>query len=334
MIYKFTNRAKKVIEIANDISIELGHNYIGTEHILYGLVKEGEGIASKVLQNKGVTSEKILKEIKEMLGCGKEIKESLGFTPRSKRVLENAFFEAKRIGYNYIGTEHLLLALMKEGDCIAIKIILELNVEISQIYNEGVKVINEEEIDNEINKDISKSKSNSQQTTTLNQFGEDITEKAEEGKFDNIIGREKEVERMIEILSRRTKNNPCLIGEPGVGKTAIVEGLAEKMVIGDVPQNLKEKRIISIDISGMVAGTKYRGDFEERIKKALGEVRKAGDIILFIDEIHTIVGAGAAEGAIDAANILKPLLARGEIQLIGATTVEEYRKYIEKDSAL
>ena len=334
MIYKFTNRAKKVIEIADDISIELGHNYIGTEHILYGLVKEGEGIASKVLQNKGVTSEKILKEIKEMLGCGKEIKESLGFTPRSKRVLENAFFEAKRIGYNYIGTEHLLLALMKEGDCIAIKIILELNVEISQIYNEVVKVINEEEIDNEINKDISKSKSNSQQTTTLNQFGEDITEKAEEGKFDNIIGREKEVERMIEILSRRTKNNPCLIGEPGVGKTAIVEGLAEKMVIGDVPQNLKEKRIISIDISGMVAGTKYRGDFEERIKKALAEVRKAGDIILFIDEIHTIVGAGAAEGAIDAANILKPLLARGEIQLIGATTVEEYRKYIEKDSAL
>ena len=334
MIYKFTNRAKKVIEIANDISIELGHNYIGTEHILYGLVKEGEGIASKVLQNKGVTSEKILKEIKEMLGYGKEIKQSLGFTPRSKRVLENAFLEAKRIGYNYIGTEHLLLALMKEGDCIAIKIILELNVEISQIYNEVAKVINEEEIDNEINKDISKTKSKSQQTATLNQFGEDITEKAEDGKFDNIIGREKEVERMIEILSRRTKNNPCLIGEPGVGKTAIVEGLAEKIAIVDVPQNLKEKRIISIDISGMVAGTKYRGDFEERIKKALGEVRKAGDIILFIDEIHTIVGAGAAEGAIDAANILKPLLARGEIQLIGATTVEEYRKYIEKDSAL
>ena len=334
MIYKFTNRAKKVIEIADDISIELGHNYIGTEHILYGLVKEGEGIASKVLQNKGVTSEKILKEIKEMLGYGKEIKQSLGFTPRSKRVLENAFLEAKRIGYNYIGTEHLLLALMKEGDCIAIKIILELNVEIPQIYNEVAKVINEEEIDNEINKDISKSKSKSQQTTTLNQFGEDITEKAEEGKFDNIIGREKEVERMIEILSRRTKNNPCLIGEPGVGKTAIVEGLAEKITSGDVPQNLKEKRIISIDISGMVAGTKYRGDFEERIKKALGEVRKSGDIILFIDEIHTIVGAGAAEGAIDAANILKPLLARGEIQLIGATTVEEYRKYIEKDSAL
>lgn len=333
MLYKFTNRAKKVIEIANDKSIELGHNYIGTEHILYGLVKEGEGIASKVLTNKGITSEKVLKEIQEMLGNGKEIKESLGFTPRSKRVLENAFLEAKRIGYNYIGTEHLLLAILKEEDSIAVKIIIELNVEIPQIYNEIAKVINEE-IYNENNKETSNNKHQNSQTPILNQYGEDITEKAEEGKFDNIIGREKEIERMIEILSRRTKNNPCLVGEPGVGKTAIVEGLAEKIIIGDVPQNLREKRIVSIDLSSMVAGTKYRGDFEDRIKKALAEVRKAGDIILFIDEIHTIVGAGAAEGAIDAANILKPLLARGEIQLIGATTLEEYRKYIEKDSAL
>ena len=333
MLYKFTNRAKKVIEIANDKSIELGHNYIGTEHILYGLVKEGEGIASKVLTNKGITSEKVLKEIQEMLGNGKEIKESLGFTPRSKRVLENAFLEAKRIGYNYIGTEHLLLAILKEEDSIAVKIIIELNVEIPQIYNEIAKVINEE-IYNENNKETSNNKHQNSQTPILNQYGEDITEKAEEGKFDNIIGREKEIERMIEILARRTKNNPCLVGEPGVGKTAIVEGLAEKIIIGDVPQNLREKRIVSIDLSSMVAGTKYRGDFEDRIKKALAEVRKAGDIILFIDEIHTIVGAGAAEGAIDAANILKPLLARGEIQLIGATTLEEYRKYIEKDSAL
>ena len=333
MLYKFTNRAKKVIEIANDKSIELGHNYIGTEHILYGLVKEGEGIASKVLTNKGITSEKVLKEIQEMLGNGKEIKESLGFTPRSKRVLENAFLEAKRIGYNYIGTEHLLLAILKEEDSIAVKIIIELNVEIPQIYNEIAKVINEE-IYNENNKETSNNKHQNSQTPILNQYGEDITEKAEEGKFDNIIGREKEIERMIQILSRRTKNNPCLVGEPGVGKTAIVEGLAEKIIIGDVPQNLREKRIVSIDLSSMVAGTKYRGDFEDRIKKALAEVRKAGDIILFIDEIHTIVGAGAAEGAIDAANILKPLLARGEIQLIGATTLEEYRKYIEKDSAL
>ena len=334
MVYKFTNRAKKVIEIANDISVELGHNYIGTEHILYGLVKEGEGIASKVLTNKGITTEKVQKQIEEMLGRGNEIKASLGFTPRSKRVLENAFLESKRIGYNYIGTEHLLLAIMKEEDCIASKIILELNIEIPKIYNEIAKVINEEEIDNEVNKDIGMIKSKSTQTPILNQFGEDLTTKAEEGKFDNIVGREKEIERVIQILSRRTKNNPCLIGEPGVGKTAIVEGLAEKIILGEVPQNLKEKRIFSVDISGMVAGAKYRGDFEERIKKALGEVRKVGNIILFIDEIHTIVGAGAAEGAIDAANILKPLLARGEIQLIGATTLDEYRKHIEKDSAL
>ena len=334
MIYKFTNKAKRVIEIANDISIELGHNYIGTEHILYGLAKEGEGIAAKVLNNKGITDDKIKSKIEELLGRGDEIKESLGFTPRTKKVLENAFLEAKRIGYNYIGTEHLLLAIMKEADCVATRIIIELNVDIPKIYNEIAKVINEEEADREIGKDMPRIKGSYSTTTTLNQFGEDITVQAEEGKFDNIVGREKEIERIIQILSRRNKNNPCLIGEPGVGKTAIVEGLAEKIVYGEVPESLKEKRIVSIDISGMVAGAKYRGDFEERIKKALNEVKKAGDVILFIDEIHTIVGAGAAEGAIDAANILKPLLARGDIQLIGATTIEEYRKYIEKDSAL
>ena len=334
MVYKFTNKAKKVIEIANDISIELGHNYIGTEHILYGLAKEGDGIAAKVLNNKGVTEEKIKAKIEELLGKGDEIKESLGFTPRTKKVLENAFLEAKRIGYNFIGTEHLLLAIMKEGDCVATRVIIELNVDIPMIYNEIAKVINEEELDRDIGKDIPRVRGSFATTTTLNQFGEDITVQAEEGKFDNIVGREKEIERIIQILSRRTKNNPCLIGEPGVGKTAIVEGLAEKIVDGEVPESLKGKRIVSIDISGMVAGAKYRGDFEERIKKALNEVKKVGDVILFIDEIHTIVGAGAAEGAIDAANILKPLLARGEIQLIGATTIEEYRKYIEKDSAL
>ena len=334
MVYKFTNKAKKVIEIANDISIELGHNYIGTEHILYGLVKEGEGIAAKVLNNKGITDEKVRVKIEELLGVGREIKETLGFTPRTKRVLENAFLESKRIGYNYIGTEHLLLAILKEEDCVATRIILELNVEISKVYNEIAKVINEEESDQEIKKDITRARGSYSSTTVLNQFGEDITVQAEDGKFDNIIGREAEIERIIQILSRRTKNNPCLIGEPGVGKTAIVEGLAERIVSGEVPENLKDKRIVSIDISGMVAGAKYRGDFEERIKKALNEVKKVGDVILFIDEIHTIVGAGAAEGAIDAANILKPLLARGEIQLIGATTIEEYRKYIEKDSAL
>ncbi len=334
MVYKFTNKAKKVIEIANDISIELGHNYIGTEHILYGLVKEGEGIAAKVLNNKGITDEKVRVKIEELLGVGREIKETLGFTPRTKRVLENAFLEAKRIGYNYIGTEHLLLAILKEEDCVAVRVIVELNVEVSKIYSEIAKVINEEESDQEIKKDITRVRGSYSSTTVLNQFGEDITVQAEDGKFDNIIGREDEIERIIQILSRRTKNNPCLIGEPGVGKTAIVEGLAERIVSGEVPENLKDKRIVSIDISGMVAGAKYRGDFEERIKKVLNEVKKVGDVILFIDEIHTIVGAGAAEGAIDAANILKPLLARGEIQLIGATTIEEYRKYIEKDSAL
>ena len=332
MIYKFTNRAKKSIEIADDISLELGHNYIGTEHMLYGLIKEGEGIASKVLTNKGITEEKVEKKIEEMLGKGKEIKQSLGFTPRAKRVLENAFLEARKIGYNFIGTEHLLLAILKEKDCIATRIITELNVEISKIYNEIANVINED--DEKITyKEKTKTAINNS-TPTLKQFGEDITTKAEEGKFDNVVEREKEIERIIQILSRRTKNNPCLIGEPGVGKTAVVEGLAEKIASGDVPETLKEKRIFSMDISGMVAGAKYRGDFEERIKKALAEVKKVGNIILFIDEVHTIVGAGAAEGAIDASNILKPLLARGDIQLIGATTIDEYRKYIEKDTAL
>ena len=329
MIYKFTGKAKKTIEIANDISIELGHKYIGTEHILYGLVKEGEGIAAKVLVNKGITEEKIYKKIEEILGKGKEIKESLGFTPKGKKVLENALLEAKRLGYNHIGTEHLLLAILKE-DCIAVQIIKDLNIEIPKIYSEIAKIINEE------NKEEITYKANTKTTLTptLNQFGVDITEKAEQGKFDDVIGRKNEIERIIEILSRRTKNNPCLVGKPGVGKTAIIEGLAEKIINGEVTENLIEKRIINMDISGLVAGAKYRGDFEERLKKVLNEVKKAENIILFIDEIHTIVGAGAAEGAIDAANILKPLLARGEIQLIGATTTEEYKQYIEKDAAL
>ena len=297
-------------------------------------MKEGEGIAAKVLLNKGITPEKTVKKIEEIVGKGNEIEETLGFTPRTKRILENAFLETKKIGSNFIGTEHLLLAILKESDCLAVKIILELNVEIPKIYNEIAKVVNEEEIDNDINKKLSKSVGGTSATPTLNQYGDDITAKAEEGKYDTIIGREKEIERIMQIISRRNKNNPCLVGEPGVGKTAIVEGLAEKIIAGDVPENLKNKRIIDLDISGIVAGAKYRGDFEERIKKILDEVKKAKNIILFIDEIHTIVGAGAAEGAIDAANILKPLLARGEIQLIGATTLDEYRKYIEKDSAL
>ncbi len=335
MTYKFTNRAKKAIELANEVAIELGHNYIGTEHVLYGLSKEGSGVASKVLGNQEVTPTEVIDKIIELIGQEEPIPETLGFTPRTKRVFENAFIEARKLGYNYIGTEHLLIGILREGDCIAARILLELNVNIPKLYNEIVKVINEGEDLNDNNATKQERKSGSyNQTTTLNQFGEDLSKKAAEGKLDPIIGRKEEIERVIQILSRRTKNNPCLIGEPGVGKTAVVEGLAQKIVAGDVPEILKDKRVVSMDISGMVAGAKYRGDFEERIKKALAEVKKAGDIILFIDEMHTIVGAGAAEGAIDAANILKPLLARGEIQLVGATTLNEYRKYIEKDSAL
>ena len=335
MTYKFTNRAQKAVEYANEIAIELGHSYIGTEHLLYGLVKEGAGIAAKVLANQEVTEDKIIEKIEELIGTEETKGETMGFTPRTKRVIENAFLEARKIGYNYIGTEHLLIGIMREGDSIAVRILLDLNVSIPKLYNEIIKVINgDESVTQNGNTKKVKGRGSFNSTPTLNQFGQDLTKKAEEGKLDPIIGREKEIQRVIQILSRRTKNNPCLIGEPGVGKTAIVEGLAQKIVSGDVPEILKDKRVVTVDISGMVAGAKYRGDFEERIKKALNEVRKAGDVILFIDEIHTIVGAGSAEGAIDAANILKPLLARGEIQLVGATTLEEYRKYIEKDAAL
>ena len=335
MTYSFTNRAKKAIDLANELAIELGHNYIGTEHILYGLVKEGSGVAARVLANQGIEPDMIIDKIVELVGNEAPITETLGFTPRSKRVIETSFIEARKLGYNYIGTEHLLIGILREADSIAARILLELNTNIPRLYNEIIKVINEGE-DYTPDSDNGKGgkRGSYNQTPTLNQFGEDLTKKAEEGKLDPIIGRKEEIERVIQILSRRTKNNPCLIGEPGVGKTAAVEGLAEKIVSGDVPEILKNKRVVTMDISGMVAGSKYRGDFEERIKKALDEVKKAGDVILFIDEIHTIVGAGAAEGAIDAANILKPLLARGEIQLIGATTLNEYRKYIEKDAAL
>ena len=336
MMYSFTNRAKKAIDIANEVAMELGHNYIGTEHILYGLVKEGSGVAAKVLESQEIESDAIIDKIVELIGNESPITETLGFTPRSKRVIENAFIEARKLGYNYIGTEHMLMGILREGDSIATRILIELNVNIPKLYNEIIKVINEgEDYSNDgLNNKNSKKRGSYNSTPTLNQFGSDVTQKAEEGRLDPIIGRKEEIERVIQILSRRTKNNPCLIGEPGVGKTAAVEGLAQKIVSGDVPEILKDKRVVTLDISGMIAGSKYRGDFEERIKKALDEVKKAGDVILFIDEIHTIVGAGAAEGAMDAANILKPLLARGEIQLIGATTLNEYRKYIEKDAAL
>ena len=337
MKYKFTNSAEIALEIANEIAAKLGHNYIGTEHLLYGLVEEANGVASKVLANQGVTSAEVLKEIEDLIGINEEASitdiDAIGFTPRTKRVIENAFMEARRLNSQYIGTEHLLVGIMREGDSVAVRIMMDLNVNPQKLYNEIVKTINETESKEQGAKRGS-NRGSFNSTPTLNQYGSDLTKRATEGKLDPVIGRSTEIDRVIQILSRRTKNNPCLIGEPGVGKTAIAEGLAEKIVAGDVPETLKNKRVVSVDISSMVAGAKYRGDFEERIKKSLDEVRKAGDVILFIDEIHTIVGAGSAEGAVDAANILKPLLARGEIQVIGATTTNEYRKYIEKDAAL
>ena len=337
MKYKFTNSAEIALEIANEIAAKLGHNYIGTEHLLYGLVEEANGVASKVLANQGVTSAEVLKEIEDLIGINEEVSitdiDAIGFTPRTKRVIENAFMEARRLNSQYIGTEHLLVGIMREGDSVAVRIMMDLNVNPQKLYNEIVKTINETDSKEQGAKRGS-NRGSFNSTPTLNQYGSDLTKRATEGKLDPVIGRSTEIDRVIQILSRRTKNNPCLIGEPGVGKTAIAEGLAEKIVAGDVPETLKNKRVVSVDISSMVAGAKYRGDFEERIKKSLDEVRKAGDVILFIDEIHTIVGAGSAEGAVDAANILKPLLARGEIQVIGATTTNEYRKYIEKDAAL
>ena len=337
MKYKFTNSAEIALEIANEIAAKLGHNYIGTEHLLYGLVEEANGVASKVLANQGVTSAEVLKEIENLIGINEEASitdiDAIGFTPRTKRVIENAFMEARKLNSQYIGTEHLLVGIMREGDSVAVRIMMDLNVNPQKLYNEIVKTINETDSKEQGAKRGS-NRGSFNSTPTLNQYGSDLTKRATEGKLDPVIGRSTEIDRVIQILSRRTKNNPCLIGEPGVGKTAIAEGLAEKIVAGDVPETLKNKRVVSVDISSMVAGAKYRGDFEERIKKSLDEVRKAGDVILFIDEIHTIVGAGSAEGAVDAANILKPLLARGEIQVIGATTTNEYRKYIEKDAAL
>ena len=335
MMYKFTKKAEKSISIANELAMEFGHNYIGTEHILYGLAKENSGVASKVIENQGITPEQIEEQIDVLVGRNEEeLEDIVGFTPRTKRVIENAFIEAKKTNSDYIGTEHILLGILMEQDSVATRILLDLNVNLQKLYNEIIKIINQGETNNKSGTTKSKVGGSYNQTSTLNQYGIDLTKKAIEGKLDPVIGRKEEIERVIQILSRRMKNNPCLIGEPGVGKTAVVEGLAEKIISEDVPEVLKNKRIVSLDISGMVAGAKYRGDFEERIKKCLNEVKKANDVILFIDEIHTIVGAGSAEGAVDAANILKPLLARGDVKVIGATTLNEYRKYIEKDSAL
>ena len=338
MTYKFTESAKNAIGIANELTSELGHSYIGTEHILYGLTKEENGVASKILEEQNIKADAVKAQIESIMGnAGVRSKKILGFTPRTKKILENASAEAKKLGSSYIGTEHILIGIMKEGDSIAIRILLDLQANLKEIYDDMLKVISENASEeNKTRHKVIKNEHETSfsQTPTLNQFGVDLCENARRGILDPIIGRNDEIERVIQILTRRTKNNPCLIGEPGVGKTAIAEGLAIKIAADEVPQMLRNKRVVNLDISSMVAGAKYRGDFEDRIKKSLNEVKKAKDVILFIDEIHTIVGAGSAEGAIDAANILKPILARGEISLIGATTIDEYRKYIEKDAAL
>ena len=328
---KFTERAQKVMVYSQEEAIRLNHSYIGTEHILLGLVKEGEGIAAQVLKGKGIALEAVRKQIEAVIGKGKQqVDQIMGYTPRTKTVLELSVDEARTLGHNYIGTEHLLLALIREGEGIAAQILVGMGLNFDNVRNEIVASLDDER---------TKGKSGAApvkdaKTPSLNQFGRDLTDMAKEGKLDPIIGREKEIERVIQILSRRTKNNPALIGDPGVGKTAIAEGLAQKIVEGNIPEILRGKRVVTLDLSSMVAGSKYRGEFEERLKNVMNEIRESKNVILFIDEMHTIIGAGGAEGAIDASNILKPALARGEIQAIGATTLDEYRKHIEKDSAL
>jgi len=338
---RYTERAVIAIQQAQEVALMLGHENVGSEHLLLGLVREGTGIASKVLSNQGVTEDKIIYEIDMLLGRGdKKLSKVNGFTPRTKSIMEAGYREARQMGKNYIGTEHLLLAIMKDGESVAVRIMMNLNVDPQRLANEMVRLLNEYGQDPKAaaqrpySAQSGGGKGYQGGTPVLNQFGRDFTEMAREDKFDPVIGRDREIERVIQILSRRTKNNPCLIGEPGVGKTAIVEGLAQKIVRGIVPEVLKDRRVVSLDLSAMVAGAKYRGEFEERLKKALEEIRRSGSVILFIDEMHTIIGAGAAEGAIDAANILKPSLARGEIQVIGATTLTEYRKHVERDAAL
>ncbi len=336
MQIKFTQKAQQAIEEARKVAVELGQGYVGSEHLLIGLLRANGSVASKALEQQGVTEDDVVEKIGELIGIETNtVSSPIDFTPRTKRILEMSLQEALNMGTTYIGTEHLLLALVREDDSVAIKILSMLNVNGNRLYEDILSMLGEGDTNGEIpiNATPSKNKSNAK-TSTLDKYSRDLTVMAAEHKFDPIIGRDKEIERVIQILSRRTKNNPCLVGDPGVGKTAIAEGLAQKIVEGDVPETLKNKRVVSLDMSSMVAGSKYRGEFEERIKKVIEEVSKAQNVILFIDELHTIIGAGGAEGAIDASNILKPSLARGEIQVIGATTLNEYRKYIEKDAAL
>ncbi len=335
MQMNFTEKAQKALNLAKESAIELGHNYIGTEHILLGLVREGTGVAARVLKEQAVTEEKIKSDIANIIGIGAPL-EGMNpeFTPRSKRVLENAVLEARQMNMKYIGTEHILLGIVRENDSVAVRILMDCGIDQRSFFEDFARLLNEETTSGNYGIQEEEFDDGSSNTPALNKFGRDLTKIAREGKIDPIIGRDKEIERVIQILSRRTKNNPCLIGEPGVGKTAIAEGLAQRIVEGNIPELLKNKRVVALDLTSMVAGSKYRGEFEERIKKAINEVIDDGNVILFIDELHTIVGAGAAEGSMDASNILKPSLARGELQVIGATTLNEYRKYIEKDAAL
>lgn len=329
---KFTDKAQRAINKAKEVALDFGHSYVGTEHLLLGLIAETEGVASMVLMNQGITYNMIEDQINDLISQNApQVKEPEGFTPRVRKILEASLKEALYLNTSLIGTEHILIAILKEQDCMATRLIEIIGGSKQKIYNDILKAIGKEGKSQKLRQN---QKEDESKTPTLDQFSQDLTLQARKGGFDPIIGRDTEIERIIQILSRRTKNNPCLIGEPGVGKTAITEGLAQRIVDGNIPEPLKDKRVVSLDLSSMVAGSKYRGEFEERIKKAISEIKEVGNIILFIDEIHTIVGAGAAEGAIDASNILKPSLARGEVQLIGATTLDEYRKHIEKDPAL
>src|SRR6266496_2034179 len=332
MFERFTDRARRVVVLAQEEARTLNHNYIGTEHILLGLIHEGEGVAGKALEALGISLEAVQSQVDEIIGQGQSAPTGhIPFTPRAKKILELSLREALQLGHNYIGTEHLLLGLIREGGGVAAQVLQKLGADLNRVRQQVIQLLQgyagkgEQQPGGE---------PSPQGSMVLDQFGRNLTQLSRDGKLDPVIGREKEIERVMQVLSRRTKNNPVLIGEPGEGKTAVVEGLAQRIVKGEVPETLKGKQIYTLDLGALVAGSRYRGDFEERLKKVLKEIKTRGDIVLFIDELHTLVGAGAAEGAIDAASILKPMLARGELQTIGATTLEEYRKYIEKDAAL
>jgi ATP-dependent Clp protease ATP-binding subunit ClpC len=334
MFERFTDRARRVVVLAQEEARMLNHNYIGTEHILLGLIHEGEGVAAKALESLGISLEGVRQQVEEIIGQGQQAPSGhIPFTPRAKKVLELSLREALQLGHNYIGTEHILLGLIREGEGVAAQVLVKLGADLNRVRQQVIQLLSGYQ-----GKEPAAAGAAGEGTPStslvLDQFGRNLTQAARESKLDPVIGREKEIERVMQVLSRRTKNNPVLIGEPGVGKTAVVEGLAQAIVKGEVPENLKDKQLYTLDLGALVAGSRYRGDFEERLKKVLKEIRTRGDIILFIDEIHTLVGAGAAEGAIDAASILKPMLARGELQTIGATTLDEYRKHLEKDAAL